>query len=1056
MRNFLRYRVVQYILGAVAILALFFVLLPVGIKYYLIDWLEKNGAESASIEKLSYNPFLGRITLEGLDVEGEKRSILHHSRLVIDVGITSLFKRDIRVEHAEYRDLFIDVEQYKDGSWRYGSYTAAGEQEKKVLDRPPGKTSPSWGFHADNVLANNCTLQLKTPELDLTLLIEQAELNSFTTREGEKAGALSLKGRIDDSPFTLQLDTLQIIPEIRADGNIDLANFNLRELAQLLEDVLPIFNGVFGLNGTFHFTMADAKGIEADYDGTVAIDTTNIGSVDFKTTSQSFMWDGSLRYVSPPGNEPVQIATDGLLAVRDLALQLPAADLSLHNSRIDLQGKTLLTITDDIRLEHDGSLSLQGIDLQQPAFGYSEENFSWQGQVAYKAAESGNEVRTTGELVLGGIHLNTSDQDAPLDIQGKKISWNGTAAVLETDAGKQTTLEIHGDLLADMLHSSIMTPPLLLDQDRLSVQTTTTVALGEKLDITGQSSVALDSFRLQQGEDTEALSIGFERLTIAELTNSGGKSISVDELRTDNTEARIPGNLPLKVSIPEIRLENLHTEDLATVTAGSFELEKLQAISAHNGRQLASLEKLTLKNIDAENKPQLAAEDIQLTNLALLHPKEETDGNTFLSLASANVNGLSWGEDAGLQGDTLNFQDLVMYIDRDKNGQINFNRQLQAMQLPTAEVTKEQAAAEAGPEPDARAATSPPIRFQEITIGGNSNIFFTDQTLAVPYSTSLEISRFFIKELDSGQPEKQANLHLEGELEKTAPLKVSGSLAPFQPKPDINLDLVLKNYPLSSLSPYTVQSVGTALASGQLQVTSRMAMADDRIDLKNSVVLRKLKTKTISPELAAELDNQLPIPLDAALAMLRDSDQNITLDIPISGPLDDISVGITQIIITALNESIVSAASSYFVYALGPYAALAYVGMKVGEQMLQVDLPPVIFQPQDKNLTEEHNDYLERIARILTDRPETDLQLSPHVAAWELDSKEKTAASQGKPIELSDAKRKQLMELGQQRATAIKKYLIHSHGIDTLRLLISNTVIEKGKDAQPQVLLEVR
>ena len=72
--------------------------------------------------------------------------------------------------------------------------------------------------------------------------------------------------------------------------------------------------------------------------------------------------------------------------------------------------------------------------------------------------------------------------------------------------------------------------------------------------------------------------------------------------------------------------------------------------------------------------------------------------------------------------------------------------------------------------------------------------------------------------------------------------------------------LDLKNYPLSRLSPYTVQAVGTALASGILRLHSKMSLESDYLDLENDVELKKLETKTISPELAAELNNQLPIP----------------------------------------------------------------------------------------------------------------------------------------------------------------------------------------------------
>jgi hypothetical protein len=224
--------------------------------------------------------------------------------------------------------------------------------------------------------------------------------------------------------------------------------------------------------------------------------------------------------------------------------------------------------------------------------------------------------------------------------------------------------------------------------------------------------------------------------------------------------------------------------------------------------------------------------------------------------------------------------------------------------------------------------------------------------------------------------------------------------------------------------------------------------------MNNALLLKKLKTKTISPELAAELNNQLPIPLDSALSLLRDSDENIKLDVPLSGPVDKLNVGISDVLVTALSKAIVPAASGYLMYALGPYGALAYVGMKVGENLLEIKFPPVVFAQQEVTLTPKHVDYLQRIGKILQDRPDGDLQICPTVASWEFMSEEEKAAVQGNVIGVAEGQEKQLKELGQQRAKAVQSYLVKDHGIAVGRLLICTTKIDPKKDAVPGVLLE--
>jgi hypothetical protein len=225
--------------------------------------------------------------------------------------------------------------------------------------------------------------------------------------------------------------------------------------------------------------------------------------------------------------------------------------------------------------------------------------------------------------------------------------------------------------------------------------------------------------------------------------------------------------------------------------------------------------------------------------------------------------------------------------------------------------------------------------------------------------------------------------------------------------------------------------------------------------MKNNILLRKLETKTIEPELAAELNNQLPVSLDAALSLLRDNERNISLDVPLSGPVSELNVGISDVLVTALSKAIVPAASGYLMYALGPYGALAYVGMKVGEKMLEVKLPPIVFVPQEASLNEEHIKYLERIGKILQDRPEADIQLCPRVASWEFLTEEEKAAVPGGVVPVDGEKENDLLQLGQQRAVAVQNLLKEEYGIGHNRLLICDTAIDTKKDAVPAVLLQM-
>ncbi len=118
----------------------------------------------------------------------------------------------------------------------------------------------NWRFLADQVILKDCKVHLKTPDLDMTLVIDEAELTRFTTREEQPAGSFTFKGKLNDGPIALQLDTVRVAPELDLGGTVSIAGFQLAELSTLLRDVMPTLAGEVGLDGQLLFSQGAEKG----------------------------------------------------------------------------------------------------------------------------------------------------------------------------------------------------------------------------------------------------------------------------------------------------------------------------------------------------------------------------------------------------------------------------------------------------------------------------------------------------------------------------------------------------------------------------------------------------------------------------------------------------------------------------------------------------------------------------------------------------------------------------------------------------------------------------
>ena len=144
--------------------------------------------------------------------------------------------------------------------------------------------------------------------------------------------------------------------------------------------------------------------------------------------------------------------------------------------------------------------------------------------------------------------------------------------------------------------------------------------------------------------------------------------------------------------------------------------------------------------------------------------------------------------------------------------------------------------------------------------------------------------------------------------------------------------------------------------------------------------------------------------------------------------------------------------------------------------MLEVSLPPVVYEAGEITVPDGQDDYLSRVAKILSERPGTDLQICPLVVRNELEKSvqeeqisaavEENAANQpAVPQEQETAANpdsaepavsdEQLLQLGQQRAEALQQYLAEKHGVEKTRLLVCETTIATDKSAQPSVLLQL-
>jgi hypothetical protein len=162
-----------------------------------------------------------------------------------------------------------------------------------------------------------------------------------------------------------------------------------------------------------------------------------------------------------------------------------------------------------------------------------------------------------------------------------------------------------------------------------------------------------------------------------------------------------------------------------------------------------------------------------------------------------------------------------------------------------------------------------------------SRLRFADLSLTPRFITTIESLGGSITGLSS-KAGARATVDLAGQVDAYAPATVKGELNPFRGAENTDIALTFRNVELNSLTPYSGKFAGYAIDRGKLNLDLRYEVKDNLLDGQNKVVLDQLT-------LGAKVDSPdaLSLPLTLAIALLKDGNGVIDLDIPVYGDLND-------------------------------------------------------------------------------------------------------------------------------------------------------------------------
>ena len=350
----------------------------------------------------------------------------------------------------------------------------------------------------------------------------------------------------------------------------------------------------------------------------------------------------------------------------------------------------------------------------------------------------------------------------------------------------------------------------------------------------------------------------------------------------------------------------------------------------------------------------------------------------------------------------------------------------------------------------------------------NGEVDFSDASLFMPFATTISKLNGKLTDIDKKHP---SSGEFQGVVGKNGFAQITAKLFPFELKQNTDIKLDFKDIDLTNITPYSGQFVGYKIKKGKLNLNLNYSVVDSKLNGSNFINFDSLT-------LGEKVDSKdaVNLPLSLAISILSDQNNQINIDLPVEGNLDDPDFKYGGVIWAAVKK----------LFADITLAPFRFLGNALG--LGSKDLSSIDFLAGSSELISSEAPKIADFIKLTGSKPKMKLSITPTYSKLDesfyknkkLDQKiNQIIASSGKDyiavlnelvpnlkdrsekalreealkgIEVDKAK---LVELANERANAVKEALIKA-GLEAGRININDaTSSEPKQNTYTSVLMGV-
>jgi hypothetical protein len=920
------------------------VLLPGFLRRQIIASLTAATTAAVRLADVDFNPFRGRLALQELTLtlKDVQQPVIAVHELVGNLRMLSLLRGRVSIEDVQLTGLRVTAIQQADGQLNLDRLFPPSPPSETP---PPESDLPTLTVERFGVSAAQIDYQdhTRTPTAHFTLALKDLATGELGLQAKGLGAPVTVRwdGTLNDSLLHGEAQIFWQRTQTAVEATIATQRLALVAIEPYLRSSLALqrLSGHVGARLHYRYQNGSQQPPAHTLDGTLKLEQASFADP----------LSGQTALDLPSGQ--VTIEKIDLLGRE---IQLAAVEVS-SPKLFFLQTAAGLNWTALVQTPDQAVQSKASQPAATPAWRFALQEARLRGgEVVYR-----DSAWTEGEtltLVPQEIQVQRigGEEESPLRFQVRlgEGSLAGEGSLRFSPFGIRTQIQLAGVALTSLR-------PLL-----------TRVLQVENVDGTLNGTVRTG---LAARDDTQVVSLDgvldATTLTIAGLPAPGntlaweGGHVELGEGST-----LVPLNLGLNVQLSRVSLQNFTQGDISIEKAsGNLRLAQAGGVVSEPSRETAVLEQTPL-SIKAQGT-------LEVFSFLVTHGPEKQEVLGCYQ-ARAKLNEGSWLLPLDLQLGDVALEYTYVQGFRTAAGQF------QLFIPPSGESPSAPASSTGEPPPvvqPAQASSAPPspalaVHIERVTLIGGQ-FYFEDH--AITPSQTLYWQDIQVDLSDVGYPlARPAAFTLQAFNMDGAPIKAQGTTQRRGEQVLTRVQGKINRLSLPRFNAYLAPQLGYRVRNGAISLTWDLAIPGNRLRANAKVTLHDLGLS--GKESSSILEEQVGLPLNLVVALLKDLNGNINLQVPVEGQLNEPGFRLGGTILRAIRDVLIGAVVS-------PLKLLGAVFSGGGKGKIEdFTLQPIRFVPGTNQPDSAGKEQLSRLSRFLAQRPELDVRLSGHTGPDDL------------------------------------------------------------------------